>query len=83
LLRQQRIELHRVISDSNEDVAAQALREFERRRVGQRNGNGQGFPLLINLKSRQARLEVARSLEGVFPGLVVAQIQTEQMAPFF
>jgi len=83
LLAQYGIDYRVLTVAGSEDLAALAVRHFERGGVGSLSPQGRGLLLVIDAGGERVRLEVARSLEGVFVDSFVAFIEREQMAPFF
>jgi uncharacterized protein len=65
------------------DVDAYAVRRFEALDVGSRSRRHRGLLLVIDPGQDVVRLEVSRSLEGVFPDAFVAYLERRQMVPFF
>ncbi len=65
------------------DVDAAALELFESMSAGERSERGRGLLLVLDSASREVRLEVGYSLEGVFPDAFVAYVENRQMVPFF
>lgn len=65
-----------------EDIAAYANRVGNSWKIG-RAGTGDGAILLVALKDRQVRIEVAKSLEGAVPDIAAQHIIDEALVPFF
>ena len=65
-----------------EDIAGYANRVGNSWKIG-RAGVGDGLILLIALKDRRARLEVAKTLEGAVPDIAARHIIDEAIAPRF
>ena len=65
-----------------EDIAAYANRVGNSWKIG-RKDVGDGVILLVALKDRQARIEVAKTLEGAVPDIAARHIIDEALAPFF
>src|SRR5574337_2166613 len=65
-----------------EDIAAYANRVGNTWKIG-RQGVGDGLILLVALKDRLARIEVAKTLEGAVPDIAARHIIDEALVPFF
>ena len=65
-----------------EDIAAYANRVGNTWKIG-RKGVGDGLILLVALKDRLARIEVAKTLEGAVPDIAARHIIDEAVVPFF
>ena len=65
-----------------EDIAAYANRVGNTWKIG-RKDVGDGVILLVALKDRLARIEVAKTLEGAVPDIAARHIIDEALAPFF
>ena len=65
-----------------EDIAAYANRVGNAWKIG-RAGVGDGLILLVALKDRRMRIEVAKTLEGAVPDIAARQIIDEAIAPRF
>jgi uncharacterized protein len=65
-----------------EDIAAYANRVGNSWKIG-RAGVGDGLILLVALKDRRARIEVAKTLEGAVPDIAASRIIDEALVPFF
>lgn len=65
------------------DVAREAVRLFKELNVGVLHATDRGLLLLIAPDSNAVRLEVSKSLEGVYTDAFVAYVQQRQMLPFF
>lgn len=67
-------------STAPEDINAYAHRVASHWKLG-RQGVGDGLLLVIAMKDRSMRLEVARALEGAMPDVLASRILQEQLAP--
>lgn len=65
-----------------EDIAAYAFRVADAWKIG-RHEIGDGILIVVAKDDRQARIEVARALEGAVPDLAAFQIINRVMAPAF
>lgn len=65
-----------------EDIAAYANRVGNTWKIG-RAGVGDGAILLVALKDRRARIEVAKTLEGAVPDIAASHIIDEALVPYF
>jgi len=65
-----------------EDIAAYANRVGNTWKIGRRDV-GDGLILLVALKDRRARIEVAKTLEGAVPDIAASHILDEALMPFF
>ena len=65
-----------------EDIAAYANRVGNAWKIG-RAGVGDGAILLVALKDRRARIEVAKTLEGAVPDIAASDIINGALVPFF
>lgn len=60
-----------------------AAKRFRKMGVGGKSKTGRGLLLVIDSKENLVRMEVGRSLEGVYTDAFVKYIQQRQMVPFF
>lgn len=75
---------YRVLTASGAgDIAQFSIGKFEEMGVGGESPGGRGLLLVIDAGQDAVRLEVSRSLEGVFTDAFVTYIQERQMVPFF
>jgi uncharacterized protein len=65
------------------DVNSWAHARFESIGVGGRSRTQRGLLLVLDPEQDVVRLEVSRTLEGVFPDAFVAYLEQRQMVPFF
>ncbi|AGA91445.1 beta-propeller domain-containing protein, methanol dehydrogenase [Thioflavicoccus mobilis 8321] len=65
------------------DLNRFAARLFADQRIGSHSVSGRGLLLAINPATDKVRLEVGRSLEGVYTDAFTKYIENEQMVPFF
>ena len=65
-----------------EDIAAYANRVGNSWKIG-RKGVGDGLILLVALKDRKARIEVAKTLEGAVPDIAASHIIDDALLPHF
>lgn len=65
-----------------EDIAAYANRVASQWKLGRKNV-GDGALIIVALKERRMRIEVARALEGALPDILVKRIIDQHMAPHF
>ena len=65
-----------------EDIAAYANRVGNSWKIGRKNV-GDGLILLVALKDRKARIEVAKTLEGAVPDIAASHIINEALLPHF
>lgn len=65
-----------------EDIAAYANRVGNAWKIG-RKGVGDGAIVLVALKDRKMRIEVAKTLEGAIPDIAASHIIDDAMAPRF
>lgn len=71
-----------VPSTAPEDIAAYANRVASQWKLGRKNV-GDGALIIVALKERRMRIEVARALEGALPDILVKRIIDQHMAPRF
>lgn len=75
---------YRVItSGETADINNFAVKHFEEEFSRSRSKSGRGLLLVVDPVQDVVRLEVAYSLEGVFPDAFVAYVENRQMVPFF
>ena len=75
---------YRVItSGKTGDINDFAVKRFEEMFARSRSKSGRGLLLVVDPVKDVVRLEVAYSLEGVFPDAFVAYVENRQMVPFF
>jgi uncharacterized protein len=77
------IDLRIITIAGGEDVNLFAARKFEAMKVGSQSDAGRGALFVVDTASDQVRLEVGRSLEGVYTDAFVKYIEERQMVPFF
>jgi uncharacterized protein len=77
------IDLRIATSADGQDVNLFAARKFEAMKVGSHSHTGRGALFVVDPASDQVRLEVGRSLEGVYVDAFVKYIEERQMVPFF
>ena len=65
-----------------EDIAAYAQRVGDTWKIG-RKDVGDGLILLVAVKDRRVRIEVAKTLEGAVPDIAASHIINEAITPFF
>ncbi|MBH1963604.1 MAG: TPM domain-containing protein [Comamonadaceae bacterium] len=65
-----------------EDIAAYAHRVGDTWKIG-RKDVGDGLILLVAVKDRRVRIEVAKTLEGAVPDIAASHIINEAITPFF
>ena len=65
-----------------EDIAAYANRVASAWKLG-RKDVGDGALIIVALRERKMRIEVARTLEGALPDIIAKRIIDQQMAPHF
>ncbi len=83
LLADHDIDYRVVTVNTQTEVDLYAAESFELLGVGRESAASRGLMLLVDPAKDQARLEVAYSLEGVFPDAFVAYVQRRHMDPFF
>ena len=66
-----------------DDLDLYANQRFAELEVGRASGSARGLLLVIDAERDLVRLEVGRTLEGVFPDAFVAYLERNQMEPFF
>ena len=71
-----------VPSTAPEDIAAYANRVASQWKLGRKNV-GDGALIIVALKERRMRIEVARALEGALPDILVKRIIDQHMVPHF
>jgi uncharacterized protein len=75
---------YRVITSGETiDINNFAVKRFEQWFARSRSKSGRGLLLVVDPVQDVVRLEVAYSLEGVFPDAFVAYVESRQMVPFF
>ncbi len=72
-----------VIAHAVGDIDRFAVTQFGERAIGASGADGRGLLLVIDPAQDLVRLEVGYALEGLFPDAFVAQIERQQMVPFF
>lgn len=83
LLADHDIDYRVVTANTQTEINLYAAESFELLGVGRESAASRGLLLLVDPTKDQVRLEVAYSLEGVFPDAFVAYVQQRQMVPFF
>jgi uncharacterized protein len=75
---------YRLVTARGAGDASWASREaFAALGVGERSDSGRGLLLVVDPSTDRVRLEVAASLEAIYPHAFVADLEQRQMAPFF
>lgn len=83
LLQDHGIDYRVVTGSTGGDISRFAVRYFDDNRVGSESRHGHGLLLVIDPEQDEVRLEVSRSLEGIFVDAFVAYVEQRQMVPFF
>jgi uncharacterized protein len=83
LLQDHGIDYRVVTRPAGGDINRFAVEYFDDSRIGSESPYGHGLLLVIDPEQDQVRLEVSRSLEGIFPDAFIAYVEQRQMAPFF
>ncbi len=83
LLKDHGIDYRVLTATGVDDIARFSIARFEEMDVGGESTGGRGLLLVIDAGQDAVRLEVSRSLEGVFTDAFVTYIQERQMVPFF
>jgi len=65
------------------DLDQKALDLFEEHKLGRMTNGARGLLLLVAPFCEQARIEVGYDLEGLLPDGFIAELEYEQMLPFF
>jgi len=83
LLRDHDVDYRVDVAPGVGDLLAYGIRRYAELGVGSRSRDGRGLLLVIDPEQDRLRLEVAQSLEGIFPDAFVAHLEERQMVPFF
>lgn len=84
LLEELDIELQIVVLEVRAaDLDREAVKQFEKRRIGARTKGARGVLLLVDPNGREVRMEIGYDLEGIFTDALVGYVEQNQMAPFF
>jgi len=70
-----------VINHDIDNVINEAQKTFQKRKIGEHAKTG-GILILINPKSREARISVSHNLEAIFTDAIVGAIAKSQLAPY-
>ena len=82
MLKQHDIDL-RVLTAETDDISRFAAKKFEEEKVGSFSKSGRGLLLVIAPQANKARVEVGRSLEGIYTDAFISYIENRQMVHFF
>jgi len=77
------IDFRVVTTTGAEDINLHSVKIFEQLQVGTLSKTGRGLLLVIDPENDLLRMEIGRSLEGVYTDAFVAYIEQRQMVPFF
>ncbi len=77
------IDFRVVTTTSAVDINLYSVKRFEELQVGTFSKTGLGLMLVVDPENDLVRMEIGRSLEGVYTDAFVAYIEQRQMVPFF
>ena len=77
------IDFRVVTTTGIEDINLHSVKRFEELQVGTFSKTGRGLLLVVDPENDLVRMEIGRSLEGVYTDAFVAYIEQRQMVPFF
>lgn len=77
------IDFRVVTTTGAEDINLYSVKSFEGLQVGTFSTTGRGLLLVVDPENDLVRMEIGRSLEGVYTDAFIAYIEQRQMVPFF